>query len=167
MKETTENIVAFAEIAEADKPYKFRKLAAPDVFLMFKIIKAIGINEFVACLQGDSLKEMAKTFAKKTIEAQSDEGEKGVEDEQAIKDEQKNNFMMAALAGTLEIANVVIGNLPKCENDIYQLLAQTSNLSVSEIKAEGNAVMFFEMVIDFLKKEEFPDFIKVVSKLFK
>ena len=161
MKETTENIVAFAEVAEAEKPYKFRKLSAPDVFLMFKIIKAIGINEFMSCLQGDSLKEITKAFAAKTMEAQ------GEQTEQADKEEQKNNFIMAAFAGTLEIVNVIIGNLPKCEHEIYQLLSQTSNLTVDEIRGEGNAVMFVEMVIDFLKKEEFPDFIKVVSKLFK
>ena len=46
------------------------------------------------------------------------------------------------------------------------MLSQTSNLTDDEIKAPGTAAMFLEMVIDFIKKEEFRDFIKVVSRLF-
>lgn len=142
----------------AAKPYTFRKLGAPDVFVMFKIIKAIGINEFMACLQGDSLKQIVNNFIESQKEGADDQDNQGNND---------NLIMMGALAGVLEIANVIVGNLPKCEKEIYQLLSQTSNLSVDEIKAEGNAVMFVEMVIDFIKKDEFKDFIKVVSKLFK
>ena len=152
----SETIIEFNPNNEAvqEKPYKFRLLGAPDIFVMCKIIKAIGVNEFMSVLQGDSLKKVLNQF----VEANG--GEKA--------DLTQDNFaMMGALAGVLEIANVIIGNLPKCEKEIYQLLSQTSNLSVEEIKAEGNAVMFFEMVIDFIKKEEFKDFIKVVSKLFK
>ena len=156
MSENTPEVIQTEEVAA--KPYTFRKLGAPDVFVMFKIINAIGINEFMACLQGDSLKQIVNTF----IESQKE----GADDQES----QGNNdslIMMGALAGVLEIANVIIGNLPKCEKEIYQLLSQTSNLSVDEIKKPGNAVMFLEMVIDFIKKEEFKDFIKVVSKLFK
>ena len=65
-----------------------------------------------------------------------------------------------------EIADVILGNLPKCKDDIYQMLSQTSNLSVAQVKKLPLA-QFTEMVIDFIKKEEFRDFIKVVSKLFK
>ncbi len=153
-------IVDTAEIAEAvEKPYTFRKLGSTDIFLMTKIIKAIGINEFMACLKGDSLKSILKTFIDSNA-ADKDADKEDAADNDSI-------FMMGALAGILEIANVIIGNLHKCEQEIYQLLSQTSNLSVEEITAEGNAVMFVEMVIDFIKKDEFKDFIEVVSKLFK
>ena len=66
----------------------------------------------------------------------------------------------------LEIANVILGNLPKCEKEIFQMLSQTSNLTEKQVRAL-DMVTFFEMVIDFIKKDEFRDFIKVVSKLFK
>ena len=131
-----------------EKPYTFRKLGATDMFLMFTIISRIGINEFMACLEGDSFKKLVKAFTSK------EEAEESL-------------YIRGAVAGSLEIANVIFRNLHKCEKEIYKLLEQTSNLTVEEITAEGNAVMFLEMVIDFLKKEEFPDFIKVVSKLFK
>ena len=156
MTENTLEVIQTEEVVA--KPYTFRKLGAPDVFVMFKIIKAIGINEFMTCLQGDSLKQIVNTFV---------ESQKNGADDQEGQGNTDSLIMMGALAGVLEIANVIIGNLPKCEREIYQLLSQTSNLSVDEIKKPGNAVMFLEMVIDFIKKEEFKDFIEVVSKLFK
>ena len=136
------------------KPYEFRTLSTIDVFPMFKIISSIGINEFMLCLESDSLKSVVKQFVDKT-----DDGEEGEEDRDGL-------IAMGAIAGFLEIANVILGNIGKCEKEIYQLLSQTSNLSVEQIKGL-DMVTFFEMVIDFIKKDEFKDFIKVVSKLFK
>jgi hypothetical protein len=134
------------------KPYTFRLLGAPDIFLMSKIISQIGIKEFKACFESDSIQNLIHDMM-----------EKGKEDGKT----DNSNVVSVGVGVAVEIAGVILGNLPKCENDIYQMLAQTSNLSVDEIKAPGNAVMFLEMVIDFIKKEEFRDFIKVVSKLFK
>lgn len=141
-----------AEMVEI-KPYTFRTLSSVDVFPMFRIISKIGINEFTACFESDTLKQVIKMFTEKT----------GDDDKQTTNDD---ILTMAGISVTLEIANVVLGNLPKCENDIYHLLSQTSNLSVDDIKGLPMAT-FAEMVIDFIKKDEFSDFIKVVSKLFK
>lgn len=147
MTEATE--MKIEEIEEVvEKAYTFRKLKSTDVFLMFQIISKIGINEFMACLENDSLKAIVNMFATNNAE----------EDDEI--------YMMASIAGALEIANVIIGNLPKCEREIFQMLANTSNLSEKDIKAM-DMVSFIEMVIDFIKKEEFKDFIKVVSRLFK
>ena len=131
-----------------EKPYTFRKLGAPDVFLMFNIVKDIGISEFTAVFGSDGVINTLKKINEEGTEGDSAE-------------------MMAAMAIALEIGGVVLGNIGKCEKKIYELLAKTSNLTVEEITADGNAVMFMEMVIDFLKKDEFPDFFRVVSKLFK
>jgi hypothetical protein len=149
MKQTDEAV----ETTVVEKPYSFRLLGAPDIFLMSKIISKIGIREFKACFEADGIQSLIQNM---TIEAKKKEGEDG-----------NSNIISVGAGVALEIASVILTNLPKCENDIYQMLSQTSNLSVEEIKAPGNAVMFFEMVIDFIKKEEFRDFIKVVSKLFK
>jgi hypothetical protein len=142
---------ATEEVVEAvEKPYTFRLLGAPDIFLMSKIIKQIGIKEFKACFEADGITSLIQNM---TMEAKQEGND--------------SNIVSVGVGVALEIADVILGNLPKCEKDIYQLLSQTSNLSVDEIKAPGNAVMFLEMVIDFIKKEEFRDFIKVVLKLFK
>lgn len=133
---------------EPEKPYTFRKLGSDDIFLMFRIISKIGINEFTACFGKESVLNVIKNMS--VEEKRSDSG-----------------AMLAYASVALEAANVILGNIGKCRDEIYTMLSNTSNLSVDEIRAEGNAALFLEMLVDFIKKEEFSDFIKVVSKLFK
>lgn len=134
--------------AEEAKPYEFRALGAPDLFLMFTIIGKIGINEFLPGMNKDVLLKLADLIT-----------EKDSSDTDRI-------YMAGALTGVLDIAGVIFGNLHKCETEIYKLLAQTSNMTVDEIKAPGNALLFVQMIADFLKKDEFPAFFKVASSLF-
>ena len=145
---TTNQAEQPTEIMEDVKPYTFRKLSSADMFLMFKIISKIGVNEFTTCFGKDSVIN--------TIKNMSDEEKKS-----------DNGAMIATVSVMLEAANVILGNIGKCEREIYQMLANTSNLTIEEITAEGNSVLFLEMVVDFLKKEEFGNFFRVVSKLFK
>jgi len=81
--------------------------------------------------------------------------------------ESDNGGILVAATAVAEIANVLLANIGNCEKEIYQLLAQTSNLTVAEITAPGNAVMFVDMIFDFVRKEEFPGFFEAVSRLFK
>jgi hypothetical protein len=136
------------EAVEAEKPYKFRPLSSDDIFLMFKIISKIGINEFTSCFGKEGVLNAIRQMS--ADEKKTDAG-----------------AMIAYASIALEAATVILANVDKCRSDIYKMLATTSNMTIEEITAEGNAVLFLEMVVDFLKKEEFGDFIKVVSKLFK
>ena len=122
-----------------EKKYKFRPLEASDVFLMSKIIGAIGVNEFSGCFGADFTRAIQSG------------------------DASANAFGASVF---FEAANVIFKNLPKCEKDIYTMLANVSGMTEKEIKTM-DFVTFTEMVIDFVKKEEFRDFFKVVSKLFK
>ena len=131
------------DITMENSVYSFRKLNSTDVFLMFKIIGKIGINEFAQSFEKDNMLDLMKN-AKNA----------------------ENATTVMGISVILEMANVIIGNLPKCEAEIYQMLSNTSNLTVEQVK-ELDFATFTEMVIDFIKKEEFKDFIKVVSKLFK
>ena len=127
-----------------EKPvYTFRRLNSTDMFLMFKIIGKIGVNEFTACFEKDTVKQM--------ITSVTSGGNK------------ENATTMVGISVILEMANVILANLPKCETEIYQMLSNTSNLTVDQVK-KLDMIIFAEMVIE---KEEFKDFIKVVSKLFK
>lgn len=123
--------------------YTFRKLNSTDTFLMFKIIGKIGINDFAKCFEQSNVRDLI-TNTKNTEGATA----------------------MAGISVILDVASVVISNLPKCEKEIYELLSNVSNLTVDEIKAL-DFVTFTEMVIEFIKKEEFKDFFKVVLKSFK
>ena len=128
----------------AVKPYNFRPLEASDMFVMSKIIGAIGVNEFAACFDKGEFMGMISAMTK---------------------DGGKDSASMAGTVVFLEIANVIFKNLPKCEDDIYLLLANVSGTTASKIR-KLDFLTFTEMLIDFVKKEEFRDFIKVVSRLF-
>ena len=125
--------------------YTFRRLSAEDMFLMLTIIKKIGVKELKKCIDGDNIAELVGNLKNSGA------------DEKAV--------AAIGISVLLEAVDIIIGNLPKCEKEIYQLLAQVSGLDEDYIKKD--MILFTEMVIDFVKKDEFPDFIKVVSRLFK
>lgn len=137
------------EMEVAVKPYTFRPLGGEDVFLMFKIIGKIGVKEFNACFENDGIKHLVAGMM----------GEKALQTDEA-------SVSVTYISVILEVADVLFNNIAKCENEVFQMLSQTSNLSVAQVKKLPLA-QFTEMVIDFIKKDEFRDFIKVVSRLFK
>lgn len=141
------------EMEAAVKPYNFRPLGGEDVFLMFKIIGKIGVKEFNACFENDGIKHLVAGMMGEKL-ANADEAE------------ETQSVSVTYISVILEVADVLFNNIAKCENEVFQMLSQTSNLSVAQVKKLPLAD-FTEMVIDFIKKEEFRDFIKVVSKLFK
>jgi hypothetical protein len=169
MTETT-NVMEKEEIKEAkseevavvcEKPYQLRELCAEDMFPMLTIIRKIGIKEFKDCFSKETIEEVVDLFMNGAKE-KTEEAEEGEE-------KQDNTLVVAGitiLPSVLDIADVLLCNIPKCEYDFYKFLASISNLKVEEIKKLKMAD-FFEMIVDVVKKEEFKDFFKVVSKLFK
>lgn len=146
MKKTTE-IIETPEAVETVKPYTLRKLSSDDLFLMASIIKAIGLKELKESFDTKELKEQFKAYQK-------------------AKAEDKDKVILSiGLAVGFDAAETIIGNLPKCKEYVYQLLAGVSGMTEEEIRSD--ALLFTEMLIDFCKKKEFPAFIKVVSKLFR
>lgn len=128
---------------DEEKAYTLRALEARDVFLMSKIISTIGINEFKDVVQSDAIKN-------------------------AISGKDVTDDVVTSVGVTvmLDFANVILGNLPKCEKDIYAFLAGLSGIDKKQIESIPMNT-FVGMVIDVIQKEEFRDFIVVVSKLFK
>lgn len=128
------------------KAYEFRKLGALDIAPMCKIIGKIGITVFGKCFKSETVLNLIKQM-------------KGQKNAAQIQD-------IAGLQVVLEIANIIVCHIPEVEKDIFTLLASVSGLTVDEVRAFDLAT-FTEMVIDFIKKPEFKDFIGVVSKLFR
>lgn len=122
--------------------YEFRKLGAMDVAPMCKIIGKIGINEFSKCFEAESVLSLLRGGKKENITD------------------------LAGIQVMLEVANIIITHIPEVEKDMFTLLASVSGLSLDEIK-NLDFITYTEMIINFVKKEEFKDFIGVVSKLFK
>lgn len=127
---------------------EFKQLKSSDMFIMFKIINKIGLNEIKNQLEPKTIEKLVDGF-------------KG-------KGEAKDNESLIYCVGisvTIEMANVIIGNLPKCEDEIYTLLSRVSGKSKKEI-SELDMVTFTEYIVEFVKKDEFKDFTKVALKLF-
>ena len=80
--------------------------------------------------------------------------------------QQKSSVEEIGVAIAFEIAEIILESLPKCEDDIYNMLESVSNLTRKELEKIDMGI-FFEMIVDFIQKSEFKDFIKVASKLFK
>lgn len=133
-----------------EKTYTLRGLTAEDVFPMLKIISGIGLKEFKGCLENEELRT-----AIRNMNAEKGEGAEGAEiDITAL------GLMVAA-----DVASIIFANLPKCKDDIYQLLSGLSGMSKKEIAALPMNV-FLSMIIDVIKKEEFKDFFKDAAGLF-
>ena len=134
------------------KPYTFRNLNSTDMFLMFRIINKIGIKEFSAVLKHDGIKGLVSRLMHEKIEEAEEAGE-------------ESSVSVTYIEVILEVADVVFRCLPRCEAELYQMLSKVSDLTEDQVK-ELSMPDFTMMVIDFIKKEEFRDFIKVVSRLF-
>ena len=138
MSETTNNVVEMA----TEKKYTLRKLEAKDIAPMASILSKIGLKEVKNCFSPDDMKAIAG-------------GEGGIEAVGAV-----------GVSVAFEIAGVILSNYERCQNDVFSFLASLSGMDIKQIESLPLDI-FTEMVIDVVKKEEFKDFMKVVSKLFK
>ena len=159
MKETTniENEVQEV-IVERVKPYQLRELCAEDMFPMLTIIRKIGIRELKDCFSKETIEGLVEVFMN-GVKTKAEEGE----------ETQDNTLVVAGISvlpSVLDVADVLLNNIPKCEHDFYKFLANISNLKVEEIKKLKPAD-FVGMIVDVIKKEEFKDFFKVVSESFQ
>jgi hypothetical protein len=128
----------------SDKLYTFRKLNSTDLFPMVKIISKIGLDELTQVFEGDILNSIVGR----------------VENEHSDK---KQIEFLAGMNVVAKIANKILEHLPKCEKEIYSLLANVSGMTTVEVKSLDLDV-FMEMILDFVMKEEFKSFFKVASK---
>ena len=132
--------------------FELRELKSSDIFPMFNILRKIGFKDLKDKLTPEKVNEMTSLF--------KDDGES--EKQNMSSDEQ---MMYVGFNIIFEVAEIIIGNLPSCEQEIYSFLAGLSGMKVKEV-ADLPLVTFTEMIVTVLKKEEFKDFFKVVSRLF-
>lgn len=140
--ETYENISRPVPEPEEGKSYALRNLEARDVFLMSKILGSIGIKEFRQCFNSEDVKKLSS--AENTEDVIENIG----------------------ITVMFDIAGIILDNLPACENHVYKFLASLSGMKENWIESMPMNT-FVEMIIDVIQKEEFKDFMKVVSRSFK
>lgn len=121
--------------------YNFRQLTSTDIFPVCNIISKIGVRELKTCFQGQDLSALTNT-------------------------DDENELMIFGAGIAIDVAGVVFANMQKCENEIYKLLASVTDLTEEKLRNIPPAD-FLNVVIDFFKKEELQDFMKVASKFIK
>jgi hypothetical protein len=146
MIETTEKMNE-TPVAVEESKYTFRKLEARDVVPMLGILRKIGFKEFKVLLKDEGIKKIIGVFMA---------GEKMTDGEMAD----------AGISAAFELVGIVCENLPKAEKEIFALLASVTGEKPEHIEHISLAD-FAEMLIEFFKLPDFPDFFKVVSKLFR
>lgn len=119
--------------------YELRKLTSYDIFPICTIIKKIGIDEVKNIITSPDIQGM-------------------------IKD--KKNADSIGLAFFIDIASLIIGNLPKCETDLYKFLASVAKTTEKELR-EISPAEFFELIIAVIKHEDFKHFFEVASQLLR
>ena len=130
--------------------FELRQLKSSDVFLMFKILNKIGFTDLKEKLNPETTKSIMETFNQK-------------KNGSSTKDD------MIAFVGVnlvTDILEIILENVPKIEQDLYSFLGGLAGKKAKEI-SDLPMLTFTEMIIAVVQKEEFKDFYKVVSKLFK
>lgn len=127
----------------AEKVYEFRKLKATDLFLVLKLVKKIGLN---------ALTEAYYNGLDKVTEASKQ------------KNSNDTDYAEIGIA-MLGVAQIIVERIIDCENEIYNLLEATSNLTIDEIK-DLDMQTFISMIADFVKQKEFTELFTQAVSLF-
>lgn len=133
--------------------FELRELKSCDIFPMFKIMGKIGFKDLKERLTVDKVKEMMNLVKQ---DEKQDGQENTSEDLQTI----------LGFNVIFEVLDIILSNLPSCENEIYAFVASISGMTQKQVK-DLPMVTFTEIIIEIIKKEEFKDFFKAVSRLFK
>lgn len=138
-------VVAPEQEPEPVKPYTLKHLQSSDIFHMLRILSKIGVSEIKGCFS-------------------SPEIIKAISNAQASGEEL--DLSSLGVGVVFEIAGIIVDNIPKCEQEIYVFLSRLSGIDPEYIM-NMDAVVFFEMIVDVIKKPEFKDFMRVASGLIK
>lgn len=129
-----------------EKNYTLRNLEADDLFLVVKIINKIGIRKLKGCFSSPEVREAIAGAAS---------------GEEANANGEEANLSAVGMSVMLEIAGLVLENLPDCKNEIYDLLAKLSRMTREDIATLPSGT-FTKMVMDVIRKDEFKDFFQDV-----
>lgn len=121
---------------------ELRKLKSDDIFPMIAILSKIGFKDLKELVTPDNVKEL-----KALTTGDGDE-------------------LIIGASVMMDFVSIIMKNLPSCKKEIYTFLSGLSGMTTDEI-GELDIAAFTEMIIDVFQKEEFKDFFKVVSRLFK
>lgn len=153
---------------QEEKAYTLGPLTAKEIFPMVSIIGKIGIKQITEYLTGGAFEKVAirlKALFSKNVEGQPDAG---TENAAQIRQQEDPSTMewIAGISVVVDVADIVIQHIPECKKEIIQILSNLSGMTPDKVEAL-RADIFFEMIIDVIKKEEFKNFYRVATKFIK
>ncbi len=129
--------------AEAiERPYTLRRFKDGDLFLLLNILKKIGIAEIK--------KAFLDNVTKKTEETEETE---------------ETAYISADMNTAFAVADVLINNLVKVEEEIYSLYADMAGMTVEELKNMEFGTLPL-MIVDSFMDVKNTSFFKVLSRFF-
>ena len=131
-------------MSEKEETIEIRPLSAKDIFPMVKIIRKIGLNDFGKCFEPEEINAITATFSGGTEEL----------------------TRMVGMNVVLKMVDVILENLPAVGEEVFVFLANLTGKTKTEVEDLPMDV-FFNLVVDVLKREEFVGFMKAVSRLVK
>jgi len=126
-----------------EKIYELGKFKATDVVVFATMLSKIGLGK------------VSDAFGKENVTALLG---------QLNGEQKKDETAYVGLGIGLQIAEIILGNLDKCQNELFTLLSNVSNLSVEEVK-DLDAEVLFEMIYDVIRLPQFKNFTRLASRL--
>lgn len=146
-------------IETTTKKYELRKVNSGDIMPMARIICKFGISNFKKIVDNDEIKNAIIDYFKDDKKVK--ETVKKVDNSKKLLD-----LTLAGVDVGFEVLEIIFKRLPECETEIFGFLSSLSGLKINQIKALPMSELL-EMIIEVVKMQEFKDFFKVASRLFK
>ena len=125
--------------------YEMRKLQATDIFSVVKILNGIGLKNVKEAINFEEINKIRKGMTEDNADVISSQ---------------------VGLNVVMSLATVIIENLPKVENDLYNFIGSIIDMKPKDV-ARLDMGDFMDILITIIQKEEFKDFFKRASKLIK
>ena len=123
-----------------ENKFELREIEAQDLFRLSTIISKIGINQFKALFKDGSFIKQYK-------------------DENTTADEKRTLMLNMGL----DIVDIIVTNIDKCEQPVYKFLAGLIDKKESEVQHMKGAD-FIQLLTEVFTKEEFKDFFKAALR---
>lgn len=124
---------------------ELRKLQSSDLFRMVRIINGIGFKTIKDSINVDEINKLRK----------------GMTDENA--DEVTSQVGVSVV---MSILGVVIENLPKVENDVYEFCGSVAGIKPKDV-SKMEMGEFMDLLVAIFKMDGFKDFFSRASKLIR
>ena len=124
---------------------ELRKLQSSDLFRMVRIINGIGFKTIKDSINVDEINKLRKSMTdENTDEVTSQVG----------------------VSVVMSILGVVIENLPKVENDVYEFCGSVAGIKPKDV-AKMEMGEFMDLLVAIFKMDGFRDFFSRASKLIR